>query len=294
MMSMPYNNSSKTSSSAIGKLCRITVILSLLFGLGGCATFDGMFDKVTFGRDGDETSGQQVAETLIITGMEAFNEGDYYNALKAFNQILESYPFSPEAMLAELKVADSHFYRGEYLEAKALYLEFGERHPTNEAIPYIMFQVGRCDFRRVDRIDRDVSGARDSIQSFSRLLRAFPHSPYTREAKAYIKAAKTFLVNHEYSVAVFYVRTEQYRQAEYRLRYLINMYPDSTITPKAIKLLGRLEAGTPPKWGIRKWLPSMTMPRLDFWGDDDGDDGEKHLVPPSEPVLDQDVGIVDL
>jgi outer membrane protein assembly factor BamD len=250
-----------------------------------------MFDKITFGNGDNETSEQEAAATLVATGMEAFNEGDYYNALTAFNQILERYPFSPEAMLAKLKSADSHFYRGEYLEAKALYQEFGERHPTNEAVPYVMFQIGRCDFRRVDRIDRDVSGARDSIKSFSRLLRTFPDSPYRREAKAHIENAKMFLVNHEYSVAAFYVRTEQYEQAKHRLRYLINAYPDSATTNKAKELLGQLEAGNPPKWGIRKWLPSLAMPDLNFWSDKE----EELPVPPvDEPEYRQEHNIIDL
>lgn len=276
MITMSYYKNNTLISLAIARLCRIAVICSLLFALGGCATFEGMFDTITFGQGGDQASGQEAAATLIIAGMDAFDEGDYYNALQAFNQILENYPFSPEAMLAELKAADSHFHRGEYLEAKALYQEFEERHPTNEAIPYVMFQIGRCDFNRIDRIDRDISGARDSIHSFSRLLRAYPDSPYTEEAQAYIETARDFLVNHEYLVAVFHVRTEQYKQAKHRLRYLINMYPDSTITPKAKELLERLETGSPPEWGIRKWLPDM--PDFKFW------DNDEKTEPLTEPV----------
>ena len=249
-------------------LCLILLCV-LPLSLGGCSTFSGIFDKLTFGSGSDEEPEQEPAESLIIQGMDAYNVGDYFEALKAFNQILDQYPFSRQAILAELKAADSHFYREEYIEAKVLYQEFEERHPTNEAIPYVMFQVGMCDFRRTDRIDRDISGAREAIQDFSKLLRAFPNSPYTREAKAHIAAARDFLVNHEYFVAVFYVRTEKYEQAQHRLKYLLNMYPDATIAPKAKALLARLEAGEPPRWGLRGWLPDLTMPDLKFWKSDD-------------------------
>ncbi len=234
-----------------------------------CSKFDGMFDAITFGSGGDDEPENEPAESLIVEGMDAYNVGDYYNALEAFNKILDQYPFSPQATLAELKAADSHFYKEEYIEAKTLYQEFEERHPTNEAIPYVMFQIGMCDFRRTDRIDRDISGAQEAIQNFSKLLRSFPNSPYTREAKAHIAAAKDFLVNHEYFVAVFYVRTEKYAQAQHRLKYLLNMYPDAAIAPKAKALLERLEAGDPPKWGLRNWWPDLTMPDLKFWESDD-------------------------
>ncbi len=236
-------------------------ILALLCAalLSGCSVFQGMFDKVTIGEE-EEIVGDS-PEALITQGMDAFGVGDYSTAIRAFDKILDEHPFSQQAMLAELKAADANYYNHSYVEAKLLYQQFEERHPTNEAIPYVIFQIGMCDFQRTDRIDRDVSGAQDSIKSFSRLLRSFPDSPYTKEAGSRIDAAKNFLVNHEYFVAVFYVRTKKYDQAKHRLKYILTMYPNSPIAPQASALLKRLEDNDPPKWGLQKWLPSLTMPK---------------------------------
>jgi len=238
----------------------IATAILLIFGLTGCATL-----KKWFGF-GDSTTIQQSASSLAVEAMEEYNVGKYYKAIEKFQEIMERFPFSPEAMLAELKAADSHYYQEEYPEAKVLYQEFEDRHPTNEAIPYVMFQIGMCDFARTGRIDRDTSGARDAIESFSRLLRAFPNSPYTDEAKARIQAAREFLINHEYFVAVFYVRTKRYDEAVHRLKYLLAMYPESSISPLATKMLERLEAGNPPKMGFSRWLPSLTMPDWTLFG----------------------------
>ncbi len=259
-------------STMIQRVFYVFALCILSLSIAGCSTVKDTFDFLPFVDNGEDTAiNQEEAANLLAQGMEAYNTGNYYDALQAFNQILDQYPFSPQAVLAELRAADCHYYRGEYIEAKTLYQEFEERHPTNEAIAYVMFQIGMCDFRRTDRIDRDISGAREAISDFSKLLRSFPDSPYTREAKAHIAAAREFLVNHEYFVAVFYVRTEQYKQAEHRLKYLLKMYPDSTIAPKARNLLERLEAGNPPKWGLRRWLPDLHMPALKFWDSDTAD-----------------------
>ncbi|HHO47860.1 MAG TPA: outer membrane protein assembly factor BamD [Desulfobacteraceae bacterium] len=230
------------------------LVLILPLALAGCASL-----KSWFGFD-DSTTVQQSAESLAMEGMDDFNVGKYHSALNSFEEILDRFPFSPQAMLAALKAADSHYYQKNYLEAKVLYQQFEERHPTNEAIPYVMFQIGMCDYARTDRIDRDTSGARDALQSFSRLLRAYPDSPYSAEAKARIQAAQEFLINHEYFVAVFYVRTKRYEEAAHRLRYLIAMYPGSPITANAEKLLARIEEGNPPRMGLTRWLPRLTMP----------------------------------
>ena len=261
-MTFPPNRANMTAA----------LLLLLLFCLSGCGVFQGMFDSVTFGEE-EEVKGSP--DVLITQGMDEYNVGNYAGAIRAFEQILDEYPFSQQAMLAELKAADANYYNKSYLEAKLLYLEFEERHPTNEAIPYVIFQIGMCDFTRSDRIDRDVTGAKDAIKSFSRLLRTFPTSPYTKEAKARIHAARDFLVNHEYFVAVFYVKTEKYDQAIHRLKYLLTMYPKSTIAPKAQALLEKLEAGDPPRWGINKWLPEFSMPTWTLWESDEDDKSTK-------------------
>jgi outer membrane protein assembly factor BamD len=215
--------------------------------------------KETF-RLEEKAEVQVPAEQLIIKGMEEFNVGKYFLAIEYFNEILDRYPFSPQAPLAELKAADSNYFMERYEEALVLYNEFEERHPTNEAIAYVMYQKGMCSYNRIDRIDRDITGAIESIQAFEELLRAFPDSPYTNEARARIKAANEFLVNHEFNVVEFYLRTEKYSQAETRLNYILAMYPDSAVAPKAQEILDLIEAGTPPKYGIGHWFKNLSLP----------------------------------
>jgi outer membrane protein assembly factor BamD len=243
--------------------------------LSGCSTFSGMFNKLTFGEDEDPKS--LPPEELIVQGMDAYNTGNYSEAIKHFKVILDEHPFSAQAMLAELKSADAHYYNKQYAEAKVLYKTFEERHPTNEAMPYVLFQVGMCDFSRTDRIDRDVSGPLEAIKSFNRLINAYPQSPYAKEAKTRIKDAMEFLVNHEYMVAIFYVRTARYDEAKHRLKYLLARYPDSTLAPKAKDLLAHLEAGNKPEWGMNRWLP-------EFMTKAPSDRKEAKEVPPQEPT----------
>ncbi len=233
----------------------LAILLLIATLLPGCSTFDGMFSSFKFGEDEEPKS--KAPETLIVEGMDAYDVGDYSTAIKAFNTILDEHPFSAPAMLAELKAADAHYYNKQYPEAKTLYKGFEERHPTNEAMPYVLFQIGMCDFMRSDRIDRDTSGAQEAIKSFTRLIQAYPQSPYSKEAKGRIKDARDFIANHEYFVADFYVRSEKYEEAQHRLKYLLAMYPEANVSGQAKALLERLQAGKPPSTGLRKWLPEF-------------------------------------
>ncbi|MEN8199520.1 MAG: outer membrane protein assembly factor BamD [Thermodesulfobacteriota bacterium] len=241
--------------SFLQSITRLVLVTTLLFSLGACSTIQSWF-----GGDDDGEPVHLAAQTLAANGMDEYSMGKYYKARKYFDEILDYYPFSPEAMLAKLKGADSNYYLEDYQEALMLYHEFEELHPTNEAIPYVMYQIGMCHYRQIDRIDRDTAGADNAIREFSKLLRAFPDSPYSAEARARIRAANEFLVNHEYFVVEFYLRTEKNDQAINRLQYLVSTYPDATITPKARKLLQRLEDGDPPGFNLSAWFQDTLLP----------------------------------
>ncbi len=227
----------------------------MTLSLSGCATMKSWFSG------GEEI--QIPAEILASKGMDAYNRGNYSKAAKHFNEILEKYPFSPQAMLAELKGADCNYFMGNYAEALVLYQRFEEQHPTNEAIPYVMYQIAMCSYQQIDTIDRDTSGATKAIRDFTKLIKAYPDSAYTDEAKARIKAANEFLVNHEYLVVEFYLRTGRVLDAKTRLNYLINTYPEASITPKAKKLLAKIEGGENLGFNLSSWFSGLT--KLPDW-----------------------------
>ncbi len=236
------------------------LLLSLTLLLSSCSEdWRTMFDITQNAPDLEYP-----AKDLIIKGMDDYNVGDYWSAAIYFQEILDKYPFSPEAPLAELKAADSHYYMEKFIEAYSYYEEFENRHPTNEAIPYVMFQKGMCNFKQIDRIDRDPVVASRAIDLFSQLLRAFPDSPYSEAARNNTAIAREFLANHEYAVVEFYLRTEKIDQAETRLRYLLAIYPDSKIAPKAQEVLALIEAGTPPRRPVLSWFPDFDLPN---WGE---------------------------
>jgi outer membrane protein assembly factor BamD len=231
-------------------------ITLITFSLSGCATMKSWFGI------GEEKI-QLPADSLAVKGMDEYDVGNYHDAAKLFNEILDNYPFSPQAMLAELKGADCNYFMESYPEALVLYQKFEEQHPTNEAIPYVMYQIAMCNYQQIDTIDRDTSGATKAIRDFTKLIKAYPDSPYTDEAKARIRAANEFLVNHEYLVVEFYLRTDKYVDAKTRLKYLINTYPDASITPKAKELLARIETGEKLGFNLSSWFSGLV--KLPDW-----------------------------
>lgn len=241
-------------------ICLLVLLLSL--PLAGCGK------EKFFASLGFHASLPETADGLASQGLDYFSHGKYEKAKRSFEALLNQYPFSQYSLLAELKAADSNYYLENYEEALLQYKDFEEHHPTNEAIPYVMFQMAMCNYNQIGTIDRDATSAKNAIAAFSRLLRAFPDSPYTEEAQARILAARNFLANHEYYVASFYERTSAYEEAKARLEYLLLQYPDTNIVPKAERLLDDLRNDNPPGRSLFGWLHNSLPDWEDFTPDD--------------------------
>ncbi|MBI5556702.1 MAG: outer membrane protein assembly factor BamD [Deltaproteobacteria bacterium] len=234
----------------------IALLGAALFFLSGCSVYHDI--KSIFTGDSDPV--QASPETLAMDALEEFNHGQYSDALKLFNEIEERFPFSRFSLMAELKSADCHYYLGHYTEAISAYEDFAKNHPTNEAMPYVLFQVGMCHFNQMDTIDRDPGSAIEAEIAFNKLVRLYPASPYTEEAKGKISATRNFLAEHELYVARFYIKMDKLEQSMARLQYLLDNYPDTSVAPEAAMLLTGLQAGEKPKGKWRDWIPEIGLP----------------------------------
>jgi outer membrane protein assembly factor BamD len=211
------------------KMMRTTVlfILAATLVFSGCAWFG--------------TKPEKSAIELVSEGMDDYNRGNYKDAVKSFEQLKDWYPFSKYAILAELKIADSHYHLEEYEDAIFAYQEFENLHPRNEAIPYVIYQTGRCYFEQIDTIDRDQKPAKEAAAVFSRLIKQFPGDVYAKKAESHLKTCLKSLAGHEYYVGRFYFKSMHYKAALSRFRAVVTQYPDVGVHYKALQYITRCE-----------------------------------------------------
>ena len=214
----------------------LTIGLVALLVAGGCTSIRKQFDKIL----GIEEAG--TAQELAWDGMEAYENGKYKKAIEHFQKLKDYYPFSKYAILAELKIADSHYHREEYEEAILAYENFEQLHPRNEAIPYVIYQIGRCYYDQINTTDRDQNSAQKALETFQRLIKQYPADPYSTRAADHIRKAQKSLAGHAYGVGVFYYKTRHYKAALHRFMTIISDYPDVGYHQKALEYIAKCEA----------------------------------------------------
>ena len=166
------------------------------------------------------------AKELALDGMDEFNSNNFKSAIKSFEKLKDWYPFSKFAILAELKIADAHYHLQEYDEAVFAYEEFENLHPRNEAIPYVIYQIGLSYFEQIDTVDRDQATAIKAIEIFKRLNKQFPENEYRGLALQNINKCIKNLAGHEIYVGLFYYNNKYYKAALNRFKAVLSRYPD--------------------------------------------------------------------
>ncbi|MDY6989775.1 MAG: outer membrane protein assembly factor BamD [Thermodesulfobacteriota bacterium] len=212
----------------VKRVFHLAAILWLALQVFGCAWFQPKEEKT--------------AQELAHEGMEAFRDENYGRSVEAFEKLRDWYPFSKYAILAELKLGDAHYYLRQYNEAVVAYEAFESLHPKNEAVPYVVYQIGRCYFDQLQAVDRDQTTAQEAVQTFERLIRSYPESPQAKKAKAHIRICQKNLAEHEFHVGEFYCRTKHYKAALERFKAVLTAYPDLGVHYKALQYITLCQA----------------------------------------------------
>ncbi|HEA65474.1 MAG TPA: outer membrane protein assembly factor BamD [Desulfobacterales bacterium] len=205
----------------------ILCLIALLF-FPGCALF--------------RSKEQKLAPELASDGMDQFKSGNYRSSIESFETLKNWYPFSKYAILAELKIGDAYYKLKEYEEAIFAYEEFENLHPRNEAVPYVIYQIGLSYFEQIDTRDRDQAPARKALDTFHRLVKQFPTNPYAIKSAGLIKKSLKSIAGHEIYVGLFYFKSKHYKAALKRFKALVSNHPDVGAHQKALVYIARLEA----------------------------------------------------
>jgi outer membrane protein assembly factor BamD len=170
-----------------------------------------------------------------------FYDVDYPRAIELFQEVIDNYPYSEFATLAELKIADIHYQRGQYELAASYYQDFVELHPRHAKVPYAIYTHGMCAFNEMEDSDRDQESTHEAIAQFRVLLERYPESEYSADAEMRVAQAEDRLAEHELVVADFYFDREIYYSAARRYLEVLEEYPlhvnrEKTLLKLAISL----------------------------------------------------------
>lgn len=180
-------------------MLRVIPLLILIFSLFGCSTAEK--DAPT-------------AQALIDRAKEFEDDDRFEEAIRRYSEVRSKFPYSPQAVDAELAVADVYFKQESFPEAQASYQSFRDLHPKHPKIPYVVFRYALSLYMQVpETIDRDLAIAPDAVLAFSELIKKFPQSEYVKESQEKRTELVKKMAEKEIYIGDFYYRKKMYKSS---------------------------------------------------------------------------------
>jgi outer membrane protein assembly factor BamD len=174
------------------------------------------------------------AEKLWEEGNQAYSDEAYELAIQKYKTLLDQHPFDPNAEEAELKVAQSYYLNRKYAEAISSFGDFERMHPTSQNLAMVEYHLGLAYLEQASTSDRDQQSIVNAQTYFRNLVDRFPDSPWTERSHLRLRECREFLARHEADIAAYYLRHDNLRAAEARLRGLLTDYPETDATADSL------------------------------------------------------------
>lgn len=167
---------------------------------------------------------------------EKFEKDERYEeAIAEYTQVKNKHPYSKLATESELRIADIHFKRDEFVEAQNAYQVFKEMHPSHPMADFVTYRLGLSFYNQLPpTIDRDLSVAERAILYFDEVVQSYPKSQYVKDARDYKEKALTMLAEKENYIGHFYFIREHFESALGRYESLLDKYPGFGLDAKAL------------------------------------------------------------
>lgn len=184
-------------------------------------------------------------ETLPVAEMydiahTALQRGNHDRAIRYHQRLIARFPFGTFTEQAHLELAYAQYRARRPDQAISTIDRFLRTYPTHPDADYAQYLRGLVNFEReasfvgryvnLDPAQRDQSSTRQSFSDFSRLLRDYPESIYTADARQRMIFLRNALARHEILIARYYLRRGAFVAAVNRSKHVLENYqqaPDS-------------------------------------------------------------------
>jgi len=197
-------------------------------------------------KEVDETIGWS-AQKFYSEASFAMSDGDYEEAIKYYEGLEARYPFGKYAIQSQLDVAYAYYKNGDEESAIAATDRFIKLHPRNPFVDYAYYLKGIVNFNRnltfitrfipTDTSQRDPGASLDSFNDFEELIRRFPQSKYSPDARKRMLYLRNNLAKHEIHVANYYMKRGAYLAAANRCVTVVEQYQRTPAVRDALQIM---------------------------------------------------------
>ena len=187
-----------------------------------------------------KSKGPMTPTDLYEQGLQFIRRGYFTKALENFQRVRNYHRDDPVSILAQLAIADVHFRRSEFQQARYAYEEFAAYHPRHKSMDYVSYRIGLSIYKRAPKAaGRDQTATRSAVNAWAGYEVRYPDSPYVEEVEALRADGRNRLAKKELHIARFYADRFSWEAVRGRCEGLVSMYADTSSLEPGLALLGK-------------------------------------------------------
>lgn len=190
-----------------------------------------------FGSSDSGTLDTRPPDAMYKDAEEKLDKGSSAKAAEIFERIDQLYPYSEESKKATLMAAVAYQKAGKGPEAVAAARRYLQLHPGTKEAAQAQQIIASSYFDRVSSPTRDQGETKKAIAELETLMRRYPNSEYTEEAKRRIKLAHDTLAAAEMSVGRYWQKKGNYLAAVNRFKTVVTDYQQTAHVEEALMRL---------------------------------------------------------
>ena len=213
----------KTLMNSFRRNALSVIPLALALSLAACSNKDEKPNYV-----------QGSVDTLYNRAMDQLLAQNYGEAAKLFDEVDRQHPYSTWAGRAQLMSAYAKYRDKKYDDAVIALDRYIQLHPNGRDIAYARYLKGQAYYEQIKDVRRDQTAAREAGKSFEALVRRYPSSRYSRDARRKIDLIRDHLAGKEMSVGRYYLKRNRQLAAIGRFRTVVSQYQTTSHVPEAL------------------------------------------------------------
>lgn len=181
-----------------------------------------------------DTYQERSVEDLYQEGYGFLHQDNPLKAATTFEEVERQHPYSAWAPKSEILAAYSYYLAQKYDEASSLLETFIQVHPSHRDIAYVYYLLGLCYYEQMSGVERDQQMTELSFQTFDELIKRFPDSSYSKDAKLKVDLILDHLAGREMEIGRFYLSSHQPIAALNRFKRVVERFQTTTHVSEAL------------------------------------------------------------
>jgi outer membrane protein assembly factor BamD len=211
--------------------------MRLLFGPSRLAAAGLLLVLAACGGTKNEAYIEKPVDDLYNKAMDAMVEENYATAAKTFDQVESQHPYSVWATKAQLMQIYAQYEAGNYNDAVIAAGRFIQLHPGNRDVAYAYYLKAICYYMQIVDVGRDQKLTELALKALDDVVRRFPDSKYSRDAKLKLDFTRDHLAGKEMEIGRYYLKRGEYLAAMNRFKRVVDNYQTTTHIPEALERL---------------------------------------------------------